>query len=207
MIAVRQGLLNALDGICYVADADGQILEIGEPAWSKSLQRLNAAGHSAASFIGRNLFDIMKGAEVRATYRAIHSAVLRETRPHVSFELRCDSPDVRRVLRMSISALREAGSAPAVLYQSQVLSAVSRPWMSLFDAARIVDNVRQDAGLSIVRVCSFCQRVAPQTQNAQEWLPAEDYYRLGGPAEVRVSHGVCPRCTGALSPAAREDRQ
>lgn len=84
--------------------------------------------------------------------------------------------------------------APRGAVQSQLLSAVSRPRVSLFDPQRIVDHVRLDAGLPIVRICSFCHRVAWPVQAPTGWTAAEDYYRLDGPADVRTSHGGCPDC-------------
>jgi hypothetical protein len=140
----------------------------------------------------------MHGAEVRSAYRALHRAVLGGERPFVAFEMRCDEPDVRRLLRMSITALHEPSAPPAVLYQSQLLSAVSRPWVSLFDPQKIVDHVRLEAGLPIVRICSFCHWVAWPIETPTEWIAVEDYYRKGTPADVRTSHGVCLNCTDRI---------
>ncbi len=198
MIGSAQTLLNAMDGICYLADAEGRILAVGEPSWTAFLRASSAPAWGEGRVIGRNLFEAMASAEVRAIYRDIHEAVLTGSRPHVCFELRCDAPDVRRMLRMSISAVGDAGGPRAVLYQSQLLSAVTRPWMSLFDPARIVELVRAEAGLPIVTVCSFCQRAASPADDGVEWLDAEDYYRLGGASDVRVSHGACPDCRGRV---------
>lgn len=198
MTGFRQAFLNALDGIAYLADRDGRITDVGQPAWSESLHGYGADDLGVDPPLGRCIFDAMHGSQVRAAYQAIHQAVLTRRWSHIAFEMRCDGPDVRRLLRMSVSALVEPASPPAVLYQSQLLSAVSRPWMSLFDPDRIVENIRKDGGLPIVRVCSFCHRVAWPVQDPAGWVAAEDYYRLGGPSEVRTSHGVCPRCADAV---------
>jgi hypothetical protein len=194
-----QALLNALDGICYLTDAEGRILQVGEPAWTASLQKAGVDA-SEPSVLGGSVFDAIQSPEVRHTYEVIHHAVVTGFRAHVAFELRCDGPDVRQLLRMSISSVSGPCGQTAVLYQSQVLSAVSRPWMSLFDPQRIVDRIRLDGGLPIVTVCSFCHRVAWPLSSSREWVAAEDYYRLGGPHDVRVSHGVCSDCASRLNP-------
>lgn len=194
MATLRQAMLNAMDGIAYLADAEGRIIEVGQPAWTESLRRYGVDNRGMGPIVGQRLFDLMRGADVQQAYQGIHRAVLKGRRPHVAFEMRCDGPDVRRVLRMSVSALLEPSAPPAVLYQSQLLSATSRPWMSLFDPQRIVDHIRKDGGLPIVKICSFCHRIAWPVEEASGWIPAEDYYRLGGPPEMRTSHGVCPHC-------------
>lgn len=198
MTTLRQAFLNALDGISYLADGEGRIVDVGQPAWRDSLRRYAVEGPGSEQVIGRRLFDLIQGAEVQVAYQRIHQAVLHGGRPHVAFEMRCDGPDVRRLLRMSVSLLREPLGPPAVLYQSQLLSAVSRPWMSLFDPQRIVAEIRKDGGLPIVKICSFCHRVAWPVQEASGWISAEDYYRLSGPLEMRTSHGVCPHCADAM---------
>jgi hypothetical protein len=198
MTTLRQAFLNALDGICYLADGDGRIIDVGQPAWRDSLRRYGVEDPGSAYVVGQRLFDIIQGAEVQVAYQRIHQAVLNGARSHVAFEMRCDGPDVRRLLRMSVSLLREPHGPAAVLYQSQLLSAVSRPWMSLFDPQRIVAEIRKNGGLPIAKICSFCHRVAWPVQDASGWILAEDYYRLGGPPEMRTSHGVCPHCAEAV---------
>jgi len=204
MISERQAFLDALDGVSYLADAEGRITAVGQPAWLESLRRYGAEVGAADQVVGRSLFDAMHGDEVRAAYRVIHQTVLAGTRSHVAFEMRCDGPDVRRLLRMSVSVLRLPSAPPAVLYQSQLLSAIARPWMSLFDPLRIVAEIRKDGGLPIIKICSFCHRVEWPAQKASDWIDPEDYYRLGGPREMRTSHGVCPRCAEAVTPGGAE---
>ena len=194
-----QSLLNALDGVCYLTDLEGRVVAVGEPGWTQALQPHGSNAWSGDRVIGRSLFEAMHGAEVPGAYRAIHARVATGERPHVAFEMRCDAPDVRRLLRMSISAVREPGRPPAVLYHSQVLSAVARPWMSLFEPERIVEMVRRDAGLPIVRICSICHLVAQSGEDRPAWVTAEAYYQSGGEADVRVSHGLCPDCTHLLA--------
>lgn len=198
MISVRQAFLNALDGVAYLVDAGGLIVGVGDPAWSRALRGYGVELEHLRPIVGQSLFDVMNSAEVRALYQGLHRAVLGGERPYVAFEMRCDAPDVRRVLRMSITALHEPSAPPMALYQSQVLSAVSRPWVSLFDPQKIVDHIRLEAALPIVKLCSFCHRVAWPIEAPSEWLAFEDYYRLGGPTEIRTSHGVCPACADRI---------
>lgn len=199
MTTVRQAFLNAIDGIAYLVDADGVIVGVGDPAWDEALRRYEVEPEGRRPIVGASLFDAMNGPEVRAIYQGLHRSVLAGERPYIAFEMRCDAPDVRRFLRMSITALHEPDAPPMALYQSQVLSAVPRPWVSLFDPQKIIDHIHLDTALSIVKLCSFCHRVAWPIEAPREWLPSEDYYRRGGPVDVRTSHGVCPACADRIA--------
>lgn len=191
---IEAGWLDALDGVAYLADVAGTVVAVGESRWRSSAIENQATGLTAASAIGRNLMIQISGDEVRALYQRRHAAVIGGSAPAVAFEFRCDAPALRRTMRMSMSRLSLPAQAPMVLYQSQLLSAVARPWMSVFEPERIVETLTAESGVPIIPMCSFCQRLAwPIGQGA--WVEADRYYALGGPADVRISHGVCPSCT------------
>jgi len=192
-----QPLLDAMDGVAYLTDASGAILAVGRPGWDGFARPHGAV--AAEEMVGRNLFEAMRGEPVRQAYADVHRVVLAGERPWVSFEYRCDSPELARRMRMSISRVRAPEGAQGLLHQSQLLSATPRPWMSLFEPDRIVESLRAETSLSIVNLCGFCQRVAwPSAQAPAEWIAPEIYYQRGGEADVRVSHGVCPECTAHL---------
>jgi hypothetical protein len=194
-----QPFLDALDGVSYLVDAEGRLLAMGQPGWDAFAQR-NGAGHiGAQALAGHNLFDAIIGEEVRDSYRNAHRSVLTGERSHIAFEFRCDAPEVKRTMRMAITVLRRPATPAALLYQSQTLSVVSRPWVSLFEPERIAQQLSQESGLPIVRICSLCQRVAsPAPPASSFWVEADEYYRMGGPADVRTSHGLCPECAPKL---------
>lgn len=194
-LAAMQPLLDALDGVAYVSDEQGRVVAVGRDGWDESARETGAA--SASRILGRNLYDLIVGETVREAYRRVHRAVLEGKRRWVSFEYRCDAPDLRRDMRMSVSRFTRGG-VNFLLHQSQMVASSPRPWMSLFEAERIVEMARAAAGLPIVHLCSFCQRVAWPEAKRDSWIAPEDYYRSGGPAEVRVSHGVCPSCVSRL---------
>ena len=161
---------------------------------------------SAETVLGASLFDRMIGEEVKAACNRMHAAVSLGERPYIAFEYRCDAPDVKRRMRMAVTRLCLPACSPALLYQSQTLSAVARPWMSLFEPQRILEHIRADSDFPIVRMCSFCQRVASPGLRAEapiRWIETEDYYIQGFPSDVRISHGVCSECSafGAEEPS------
>lgn len=185
--------MSALDGVTYAASAQGRLLAVGTPRWDRFARNHGAAGPERETVLGRELFDYLSGEEVRDAYRRIHAHVLAG-RPHVAFEYRCDAPDVRRTMRMSISLLELPQTEPMVLYQSQVLSEVERPWISLFEPERILQWRRSEYAFPVVTVCSFCLQVRLPDEAGGRWVEPEAYYARGAPHDVRVSHGLCATC-------------
>lgn len=186
-------LLDALDGVAYLTSLSGVILEIGVSGWEAAASA--AAGRltlPVSDVLGRSVFDFIQGEDVAGVCRRIQTHVASGGR-HLAYEYRCDAPDLRRQMRLSVSAVRAPPGDVRLLYQSQVLSAVERPWMSLFEPERIVAARGAESALPIVGVCAFCHDVR-WGEAAAPWAPPERYYAEGGRADVRVSHGVCPRC-------------
>lgn len=203
----RQELLDATEGVTYVTDPSARILAIGRPAWAGFADANDAPTVADTDrYIGDDLFDHIGGDAVRERYRRYltHLTLGDEAGRGVQFAFRCDSPDLRRDLRMSIGAIRRGAALVGFLFQTIVMSETLRPPVNLFDFAGLAAALRSHGGEPIVRMCSFCQRVAwpPDTIGpALEWIEAEDYYRRGGPSPVRISHGVCLDCVPAAMQA------
>lgn len=189
-------LLNAVEGVAYTTDPHGVLTACGQPGWDRALTQAGSATRlDASAMIGRSLFDFIAGEDVRESYRR-HMALLAEPgrRPRV-FQYRCDSPDMARVLRMAISALRGPDDAlTGYLFQSVVVSVTDRVPIDLFAFPRPADA---DADLPFLGMCSYCQQVrfpAGCAEGDGTWVGAIDYYRHGGDNAVAISHGVCPTC-------------
>lgn len=181
-------LLNALDGFAYIVAVDGTILAVGEPGWSNFAIHNGAPGLKGDAIVGQNLFDMGTDEEVLRVQMDLHRRILERQRSVISFEYRCDSPDTIRRMRMSLRPLVEHQRVVAVLYQSILLEQVPRPRMSLFE--------RFETG-ELVTLCTYCHDVAwppGASDKDRTWIEPEEYYRRGGPAEVVVSHGMCPEC-------------
>ncbi len=196
MAANFDPLLNAIEGVAYTTDPQGILTACGQPGWDRALAQAGTdKGPEARAMIGRSLFDAIAGEDVRDSYRR-HMALLAEPgrRPRV-FQYRCDGPDLTRVLRMAISAVRGPGDAlTGYLFQSVVVSVTDRVPVGLFAFPRPADA---DRDLPFLGMCSYCQRVrfpAGSVEGQGTWMEAIDYYRHGGDNAVAISHGVCPTC-------------
>lgn len=185
---IHQMLLDALEGVCYICAFDGEILAVGREHWTE-FAASNAGPEVAtvSKMIGTNIFSQVSGAEVIASYQSCFDAIRTGRTKSVSFTYRCDAPDIRRDMRMSLSGVYVDDVPGAVLFQSLIVDERERPAMSLFDPANLCAT---EAGLPIVTLCSYCHDV--KLEGA--WVTAEQYYAQGGAARVRVSHGICPAC-------------
>jgi hypothetical protein len=138
--------------------------------------------------IGENLFDIKADEEVLEVQKDLHRRIVEMQRPAITFEYRCDAPDMVRRMRMALRPIINDQRVEAVLYQSIILEQTPRPTMSLFERFETGD---------LVTLCSYCHDVAWPPGAADKdrtWIEPEEFYRRGGPAEVVVSHGMCPEC-------------
>ena len=109
-------------------------------------------------------------------------------------DYRCDTPGMRRELRMTVSSV--PGTEPSFLFCSQVLREGQRPPISIFDYQRALDFMH-DPTVPIVLICSICHRLKAREGDefdSSTWIEPEEYYRSGGDSRVSLSHGLCPSC-------------
>ena len=187
-------LLDAIDGISYAVDQDFRIIAVGRTNWEAFAASNDAPELTGASVLGQNLLEIVQGNDVREIYRRYAEETLGSSKP-VILAARCDSPSVRRELRLAITPLRRAGVVQGLLFQSLTVDELVRPPIDLFDFKALAALIDARRHLPIVTLCSFCQRVnRTAAQGEAPWTDAEEYYRSGGTSEVRISHGLCPDC-------------
>jgi hypothetical protein len=193
-----QELLNAVDGIAYLVGRDGAVLAAGHPSWVRFCAQNGADDLTVASVVGKCLFDMMLGEEVQAASRKLHDAVWTGRRAHITYGYRCDAPAVERHMRMSISQIVVAGAVRAALYQSLILSEISRIPLGIFAPELLTAGLKPFRPDHFVKICSYCSKVAwppGAKQDVLAWIAPEEYYRRRGPSEVVVSHGICPDCS------------
>lgn len=191
-------VLDAIQDIAYLVDADGTIVDIGEHSWSGFADRNRGKSIvGRATVVGRSMFDFVSGAAVTNAYRQYMAALKTGDVDAVSFDYRCDAPQTKREMRMTITPVRHDGSTEGYLFQSVLLYERARPAIALFDTEWIAKIGEADTNLPMIGQCSYCHNVRmPSTDcdDSEQWIEAEDYYRLGGPGEVQISHGICPTC-------------
>ncbi|MGE3279646.1 MAG: hypothetical protein AB7H90_03700 [Alphaproteobacteria bacterium] len=195
-----EDFLDAVDGIAYAVDAEHRIIAVGRRRWDRFAVESGAPELCADSVIGRNLFEFVSGPEVKRAYCKLADRVITTGEPEV-IAVRCDSPGIARALRLSVAPLRFGGQEPGLLFQAQIVSETARPRLDVFDFKTLLSALRQESDLPIVAMCSFCQQLRrPGSDDEEDWISVEEYYRLGGSSRVRISHGLCADCDAARFP-------
>lgn len=157
-------------------------------AWDSFAAENGAPALVGKSVVGRSLHDFIAGEESRRIHRQLLRAV-RSQREPLSLPFRCDSPDVRRHMRLE---MHPAGG-DAVAFRAVLLRAEKRPHLRLLDP----DEPRSPG---LVVSCSFCHRI--REQEGGGWLDidtaAERLGLLVASHPPRLAHGVCPACKARL---------
>jgi hypothetical protein len=120
---------------------------------------------------------------------------LRETNQPLTLPYRCDSPDIKRYMEMTITPATDG----IVEWNSRILNEEPRPPVPLLD-------IRQERHEKWLRVCSWCKRcsvpewLAEQVDSppAESWIELEELMPLlGGLASAgmpMITHTACPDC-------------
>ncbi|MFM2356699.1 MAG: hypothetical protein RLZZ528_2435 [Pseudomonadota bacterium] len=155
-----------------VLDAGHRFLYVGGD-WDAFAQDNGAEAATGEAIAGSTLFDHIEGFETRAFLNAALFAVRDCGKPFV-LDYRCDSPRVRRFMRMTVSPLR--GDRLLMLHDFLHEERVGKtllPWI-----------VAQDG---VAPKCSVCCAV----QYGEVWL---DPFLARNPHPARVQAGLCPSC-------------
>lgn len=191
-------LIDGMEGIVYLTDAEGTIVAIGNSNWNRFACENNGTSlYDGRGVIGRNIFDFIQGDAVRETYRRFFDAILAGKSRRARLVSRCDSPAVRRELWIVITPVHGESGVEHLLVQSLTLSEEARPPVDLFNFDAMLEKLRRAKHLPILTMCSYCQDVRSPGNCADgddTWISAEIYYQRGGDSKVRISHGMCPAC-------------
>lgn len=173
----------------YRVDADDQIDWVDE-YWLAFAAENGATELDQSAVRGRKLWDFIGGDVTREVYSRLHDRVRSSGRTAV-LPFRCDSPSIRRHMRLTVSC----GPSGTLLYDSLLVRAEPRRWIGLIDPRR----PRSD---DVMEMCSFCKRAFVQPLG---WLDLEDAYVSLRLFEVQhapeLRYVVCPRCEGTTHEA------
>jgi hypothetical protein len=191
MSVSSQDLLEAIDGVALLIDHNLIVQRIGWRNWN-SFWTMNGGAHTPADVVGRDLTDFFSEGQVRDSFRTLLLQLVQGKRHVIQTNYRCDSPALRRSMRLTITPVRGESEPGHLLYQSIEIAVEQRPALPLF-AARAVGSNWPDA----LKICSICAKVQwpmGSKDPAAEWIEPPEYYRRGGSDVVLLSHGFCWPC-------------
>lgn len=171
----------------WQVDAHDVIEAVGG-GWDAFAAENDAPGLVGRSVLGRSIHEFIAGDEIRRIHRHLLRAV-RAHREPLSLAFRCDSPDLRRHMRLEMKPLGNS----AVEYRAVLLRAEKRPHLRLLDP-------RGPRSPALVVCCSLCHKI--RGKDGGDWLEidsaAERLGLLVSEPPPRLAHGVCPSCKARL---------
>jgi hypothetical protein len=167
----------------YLIDNDDRIVSVSDN-WL-SFAQANQAAESCHPdrVVNASLWDFIDGVETKHLYEILMKNS-RATNKSITVPFRCDAPDKRRYLELTITPVPQL----RLEFASRVIREESRNTVDLLKAE--VERSGQ-----FVRMCSMCKKVA---SSASEWVEVETAVVTLKLFELdklpRISHGLCPEC-------------
>ncbi len=178
---------------CYVVDLDDLILSVSD-GWL-SFARENGASHLTRDRVLRSsLWDFISGAETQHLYGTMFATVRKRGLP-IAVPFRCDAPDQRRFMRLTIQPVHGA----SLELTAALIRAESRRRVEMLDpGARRSDE--------LITMCSWCKRILVNGPGWGEIEEAIEHLALFDGAPLPgITHGVCPDCLVVLERAMSTD--
>lgn len=171
----------------YRVDAADTIVWVDQ-LWLAFANENGAPDLTEELVLGRPLWDFISGDVTRRLFSEIHRRVRLSHNP-VVLPFRCDSPSLRRHLRLTI-AEEQAG---ALIYESVLLRVEPQRYLAALDP----EQPRSDC---ILTMCSCCKRALLEPVG---WLELEDVavrLRIFDRQEVpELRYTICPECGHAVN--------
>lgn len=171
----------------YAIDASDRIADVDD-AWIR-FARDNGAPHlTREAVVGREIWEFIAGEEVRSLYAILFQKV-RSRDTAIILPFRCDSPAIRRHMRLVISPR----SAETIRLEALLETIEPRPFVAVLNP----DVPRSDRA---VEICAFCMRIH---FSPRRWAEVEDVVvrmRLfTEPRPPALRQSVCPECRRELA--------
>ena len=184
--------------IFYCLDSQNTIVQVG-PGWDEFAQQNGAPELKSQGIIGRQVVDFFFDEATRRLYLNLFERV-KKIRREISFEYRCDSPLLRRFMRLTVSP----GLSGGVTVLSQTLSRQVRneecfQWERVPSAAQRKARLRN---MILMAACGVCSRVQVRTGG---WLEIEHALKTMDltvePWFPLLTPTTCPECARAIETA------
>jgi hypothetical protein len=170
----------------YSIDSSDRLIFVN-PAWLRFQQGDDPVPRQAGEFVGRSLWDVLPGQQVRQIWQILFERV-RCARAPVFVPLRADTARERRLIDVQL----QPGPDGAIEHTCEPVWNERREPVAVLDAHR----PRDDRSL---RCCSWCMRVQISMGLWQEVEDAERVLGIGPTGTVPVLEpSVCVTCKQGL---------
>lgn len=178
--------------VVYSIDADDVIRSVNR-AWADFAVE-NGAPQLAESVVGTSLWRHITGGAVIDLSHAILAHV-RKTQTVATYHFRCDSPETRRDMELTLRPLPKNG----IECESTVLCATPRARIPLFDGSIPHSD-------ELITMCAWCRKVrAPDWVEADVAASRRGWFKTESPPSI--SHSICPECSEYVLQQIRPDHR
>ena len=167
----------------HKVDKKGIIVSVSDNWQSFAEENLGASTCLPENVIGTHLLDHIHDPETKHLYELILQKV-RKYRHKAIFSFRCDAPDKRRFLKLSVIPLKD----DAIEFKSQIVRTELREFVELMRS----DIERSE---DLLRICSMCKKIS---LSETQWEEVEVVIQKMRLFEMEVlpqlTHGLCKTC-------------
>ncbi len=171
----------------YRVDKDDTIVWVNA-AWLAFARENNAAELTDSSVVGRCLWTYIGDQQTCDTYQRLYSQV-RDRQQTAVIPFRCDSPHMRREMRLTIS---QDAKDETLLCESVIVQVAPHRYLSVLDPAR-------SRTAETLTMCSCCKRVLIEPEG---WVDIETFCeRLCEQGKIirpTTRQSLCLRCSKLL---------
>jgi hypothetical protein len=166
----------------YAVDAHDVITSVS-PTWLAFARENGAPELTEQAVVGRSLWKFIDGRLTIQLYRVVLQRV-RTIAARIVLPFRCDSPTLRRYMRLEISRQAEG----CVQFEGLLLRVEPTEWLKVLDT-------RATRSRDSLTLCSCCKRVLIEPCGWLEIEAAVARLHLFEERSVpQLCHSVCPEC-------------
>ncbi len=163
-------------------------IEFVSPTWAV-FARQNDAPQLASNAIGLSLWQQISGPEVRQIYLELFDFVRTRNEP-ITFPFRCDSPGLRREMRMTLRPLPSNGIELYSETLAQVPHVIPKMLLSVFA------NERQSS--VALRMCAWCKAIFAGDKWVDIQAALETIQAFLQTVPPQITHTICENCYSNL---------
>lgn len=168
-------MIDNRDNICEVSDN-----------WNEFAIENDAPELVSENVTGVSIWDFLKNKDVRHIYHNLLEKV-RAKRTRVQFPYRCDSPGLKRFMKMTMMPAEHG----AVIFRSKIERIEKRDSISALERAATRSR-------EVVEICSWCKKV----KHAGYWLELDRAVKVSQIFKANIlpllSHTICDSCLNEL---------
>lgn len=168
----------------YWIDAEDRLIKVSE-TWDTFAENNDGRAVVSEAVIGKRLWQFVTGDITRMWVETVINRARFLNQP-IEKEYRCDSPDEKRYMQMSI--VPEENEVLCVVHK--LLKTEKLPTKICFEGKRV-------AKPGYVQRCSICNRLHIDNAWREVDLAVKERY-IDAPGPVIVFYGVCDECVAAL---------